>query len=117
MPPISKRTIPDAQGRSPKKGEKVIAHYLAGDKPRVQQVPATVAGLRDDGTLDLAANLMGRPVTLEAMGPCAGGRYDTGWSYEDAPREAARAGDGKGSGEPPAGGANAANPGPLKPKD
>lgn len=110
MPP-AKKTIPDNQGRAPKKGDKVVAHYLAGDKPRVSQVPATVVGLRDDGTLDLAANLMGRPVTLEAMGPCGGGRFDTGWSMperESSARETAPAGDPKPE-------ANAANPGPLKP--
>jgi hypothetical protein len=110
MPP-AKKTIPDDKGRAPKKGDKVVAHYLAGDKPRVAQVPATVVGLRDDGTLDLAANLMGRPVTMESMGPCAGGRYSTGWSMPDSPaaaREAAPTGN-------PAVEPGAANPGPLKP--
>lgn len=112
MPP-TKKTIPDDQGRAPKKGDKVVAHYLAGDKPRVQQVPATVAGLRDDGTLDLAANLMGRPVTMEAMGPCAGGRYSTGWTLPDAPAAAAPASEPPKSEIPNQ--VTAGNPGPLKP--
>lgn len=110
MPP-AKKTIPDDQGRAPKKGDKVVAHYLAGDKPRVSQVPATVVGLRDDGTLDLAANLMGRPVTLEGLGPCAGGRFSTGWSIPESAssaREAAPAAE-------PQTQTNPANPGPLKP--
>jgi hypothetical protein len=109
----AKKTITDAQGRAPKKGDKVVAHYLAGDKPRVQMVPATVAGLRDDGTLDLAASLMGRPVTLEAMGPCPGGRYGVGWTIP----EAAAAPASEPPGAPQGGGStpNPANPGPLKP--
>lgn len=108
MSPSPKKTIPDSQGRTPKKGDKVVAHYLSGDKPRVLQTTATVAGLRDDGTLDLAASLSGRPVTMEAMGPCAGGRYSVGWEIpaSSAPAE----------GAPAAGGAQTgANPGPLKP--
>lgn len=110
MPP-AKKTIPDDQGRAPKKGDKVVAHYLAGDKPRVAQAPATVVGLRDDGTLDLAANLMGRPVTLESMGPCAGGPYSTGWSL---PERSPVAGEPAPTGDPQIT-PSAANPGPLKP--
>lgn len=112
MPP-AKKTIPDALGRAPKKGDTVVAHFLAGDKPRVQQVEATVTGLRNDGTLDLAATLMGRPVTMEAMGPCGGGHYSTGWSLPGA--RAAAAAESQPAKTDAPNQVNQGNPGPLKP--